>query len=279
MRHSRLTAACHRHSNLTCKLVAVLTGALGLTAISFSSHANDIPHSPMHIGVRCQDDFQNNYDATIDAYSMCGNFINTIRRTDWIDFYFNLHGANVAFSNGNPVETCNPCGGADSVDFFLMYTHGGIDPSQSRWAMWDFQTRAWSGSMRFGQAGQQLKVFATYSCDTLETSDGHFWDRMGAAFSGGVKLMLGAHDLLYDGDAQKGTEFASRMQNGESIGNAWLESVWYANNDNHPSVAATGADANDCWNRIGMNVASVQTTPALRDGQIGYVCWAGWNGS
>ena len=27
--------------------------------------------------------------------------------------------------------------------------------------------------------------------------------------------MLGAHDLLYDGDAQKGTEFASRMQGGE----------------------------------------------------------------
>ena len=51
------------------------------------------------------------------------------------------------------------------------------------------------------------------------------------------------------------------MQGGESIGNAWLESVWYANNDNHPSVSATGADANDCWNRIGMNVASVQTTP------------------
>jgi len=144
--------------------------------------------------------------------------------------------------------------------------------------MWDFQTRAWSGTMRFGSAGKQLKVFATYSCDTLQTSDGHFWDRMGPAFLGGVKILLGAHDLFYDGNPQKGTEFASRMQDGESIGQAWNEAVWYADNDNHPSVAATGADSNDCWNRIGMNLETVQTIAPLRDGQIGYVCWAGWNG-
>ena len=278
-RNGPASATPFENCNLCGRVVLILIGLLSIASGASPSKANDIPHSPMHIGVRCQNDFQNNYDPTIDAYSMCSNFINTIRRTDWVDFYFNLHGANVAFSNGNPAETCNPCGGADSVDFFLMYTHGGIDSSQSRWAMWDFQTRAWSGSMRFGQAGQQLKVFATYSCDTLETSDGHFWDRMGPAFTGGVKIMLGAHDLFYDGDAQKGTEFATRMQDGESIGNAWLEATWYANNDNHPSVAATGVDSNDCWNRIGMNVASVQTTPPLRDGQIGYVCWAGWNGS
>ena len=278
-RNGPASATPFEDCNLCGRVVLILIGLLTIASGASPSKANDIAHSPMHIGVRCQNDFQNNYDPTIDAYSMCSNFINTIRRTDWVDFYFNLHGANVAFSNGNPAETCNPCGGADSVDFFLMYTHGGIDSSQSRWAMWDFQTRAWSGSMRFGQAGQQLKVFATYSCDTLETSDGHFWDRMGPAFTGGVKIMLGAHDLFYDGDAQKGIEFASRMQDGESIGNAWLEATWYANNDNHPSVAATGVDSNDCWNRIGMNVASVQTTPPLRDGQIGYVCWAGWNGS
>jgi len=123
--------------------------------------SHDFPHTPLHVGVRCQADYQNNYDPTIDAYSMCSNFIDTIRSSEWVDYYFNLHGANVAFVNGDPAETCNPCGGADSVDFFLMYTHGGVGPSQSRYAMWDFQTRAWSGTMRFGSAGKQLKVFAT----------------------------------------------------------------------------------------------------------------------
>jgi hypothetical protein len=259
-------------------IVMVVIGWASLTAGHAPSLANDIPHTPLHVGVRCQSDFQNNYDVTIDPYPMCSNFINTVRRTEWVDFYFNLHGANVAFVNGDPNETCNGCGGADSVDFFLMYTHGGIDPTQSRFAMWDFQTRAWSGSMRFGDNGKQLKVFATYSCDTMATSDGHFWDRMGAAFLGGLKIMLGAHDLFYDGDPQKGTEFASRMQDGEPIGNAWLEAVWYANNSNHPSAAVTGVDSNDCWNRAGMNLETVQTTPPLRDNQIGYVCWWGWNG-
>ena len=99
------------------------------------------------------------------------------------------------------------------------------------------------------------------------------------AFGGGVKLLLGAHDLLYDGNSQKGTEFASRMQDGEPIGQSWLEAVWYADNSNHPSAAATGYNADDCWNRLGMNLQSVQTSPALRDGDIGYYCWVGWNGS
>jgi Family of unknown function (DUF6345) len=236
-------------------------------------------HYPLHVGVRCQDDFQYGWNATIDAYSMCNNFINTIQNTDWMDFYFNLHGADVAFQNGNGNETCNPCGGADSVDFFLMETHGGIASSTDAiFAMWDYGLLAYTSQMRFGEAGQQLKLLATYSCDTLQTSDGHFWDRWGPAFSGGLKIALGAHDLLYDGNTQKGTEFASRLQDGESVGNAWLEAVWYADNSNHPSIANTGSDANDCWNRAGANLLTMENMPTLRDGQIGYVCWAGWNG-
>jgi hypothetical protein len=241
--------------------------------------AHDFPHTPLHVGVRCQADFQNNWDPVWNNYGMCSNFINTIKSTEWVDFYFNLHGGKAAFADGDGAETCNGCGGTDSVDFILIATHGGVDATQSRYAMWDFKTRAFSGAMRFGDDGKQLKVFATFSCDTLQTSDGHFWDRMGPAFRGGVKIMLGAHDLVYDGQDQKGTEFASRIQDGEAIGQAWLEAVWYADNSNHPSASATGVDANDCWNRLGMNLASVQTSAPLRDGQIGYVCWAGWNGA
>jgi len=260
-------------------LRVVVAGLAVTTVFVTPSQAHDFPHTPLHVGVRCQADFQNNWDPNLaNSYAMCSNFIDTIRSTEWVDFYFNLHGASVDFVSGNAAETCNPCGGANSVDFFLIYTHGGVDPTQSRYAMWDFKTRAWSGTMRFGAVGQQLKVFATYTCDTLQTSDGHFWDRMGPAFRGGVKVLLGAHDLLYDGQTQKGTEFASRMQDGEPIGQAWLEAVWYADNRNHPSASATGVDANDCWNRLGMNLESVQTTVPLRDGQIGYVCWEGWNG-
>jgi hypothetical protein len=261
-------------------VAATLAGLISLTALPTPSPAHQFPHAPLHIGLRCQNDFQNNWAATIDTYGMCTDFMNTIKRTDWIDFYFNLHGANVAFIDGNGVETCNPCGGADSVDFFLVNTHGGV-ASATQWAlgMWDFQSLAWSDAMRFGDGGVQLKVFAMYACDTMRTSDGHFWDRNNPAFRGGLKIMLGAHDLVYDGNRQKGTEFASRMQDGEPIGQAWLEAVWYADNSNHPSMAATGANADDCYARAGMNLASVSTSAPLRDGQIGYVCWSGWNGA
>jgi hypothetical protein len=263
-----------RSTSLIVAFVAMLAIVGGIPA---EAH---LQHNPLHIGIRCQDDFQSNWNPTIDTYTMCGNnFMNTIKATDWIDFYFNLHGASVALANGNPAEPCNPCGGADSVDFLLINTHGGVySATDAAFGMWDYFSVALSSNMRFGSVGQQLKVFAAYACDILQTSDGHFWDRWGPAFVGGLKLNLGAHDLVYDGNSQKGTEFASRMQDGEPIGGAWLEAVWYADNNNHPSAAATGSDANDCWNRLGANIQSVQQIAALRDGQIGYVCWEGWNG-
>ncbi len=249
---------------------------------SFAVFANaGINHAPLHVGVRCQNDFQDNWAATIDTYSVCGdNFIPTIQRTDYVDFYFNLHGASVAFQYGNGAETCNGCGGVDSVDFFFLNTHGGNwSNTDAVYAMWDSWSVASSANMRLGDSGQQLKVFAGYACDTFQTSDGHFIDRWYPAYAGGLKVGLGAHDLVYDGNPQKGQEFASRIQDGEPISNAWNEAVWYADNNNHPSAAVSGVDANDCWNRMGMNLASVQWTPALRDGQVGYMCWTGWNGS
>jgi hypothetical protein len=248
--------------------IVILLGLLGVPASAGT-------HAPMHIGIRCQSDYQNNWNPTIDAYTMCGNnFKNTISSTDTIDFYFNLHGAVPAFVNGNGAETCTPCGGVDSVDFFLMYTHGGIESDTNAiFGMWDFQSLARTSPMRM----DRLQVFVAYACDTFRTSDGHFWDRWGPAFRGGLKIGLGAHDLFWDGNPQKGKDFASRMQNGEAIGLAWLEAVWYADNRNNPSAVATGINANDCYRRAGANLATVQQIGAIRDNQIGYVCWSEWS--
>lgn len=264
-----------RCSNLVFRCLLYLIAGLAVFTVS-PAPAHAAWHYPMHMGVRCQNDFQYGWAPTIDMYSMCGQFINTIRSTDYVDFYFNLHGASVAFQYGNGAETCNGCGGVDSVDFFFLGTHGFTDASG--YAMWDLYSGAYLSSMRIGSGGRQAKVFATYACDTFRTSDGHFWDRWGNAYRGGLKIGVGGHDNLYDGNSQKGWEFAGRMQNGEPIGQSWLEAVWYADNNNHPSVANTGVNSNDCWNRMGATLSSVQYMPTLRDGQIGYVCWAGWNG-
>jgi hypothetical protein len=255
---------------------SALTLAALLTAAPL---ANAAWHSPMHVGVSCQQGFQDNWLEAGDAWSRCSNFINTIRNSDYVDFYYNLAGAWVRFYSYRPEEPCDACGGADSVDFYFMNTHGGIyDWFTAQYAMWDQYSDAWTYYMRFGDKGRQLKVFATFSCDTFRTSDGHFVDRWAPAFRGGLKMGLGGHDLLYTGNTQMGVEFASRLQNGEPIGQAWNEAVWYADNNNHPSVANTGVNANDCWNRMGANMSTIQSIPALRDNQIGYYCWSGWNG-
>jgi hypothetical protein len=259
--------------------------ALAVACASAVALANAVPtsagqwHYPQRYGIRCQDDFQYGWVGTIDAYSMCQNFINTISGTDSIAYYFNLHGAALTFNYGDPTETCLPCGGVDSVDFYLMDTHGGNYGAAAAFGMWDWYTIAYSTKMSLGRNGEHLKVFATYACDTLATADGRLWTRWGSALLGGVKVLLGAHDLVYEGNSQKGTEFASRMQNGEPIGQSWLEAVWYADNNNHPSVTNVGANASDCWNRMGVNLAALPWEATLRDAQIGYVCWAGWNGS
>lgn len=239
-------------------------------------------HAPLHVGVRCQADYQDDWQPNLDAYRACTGFINEIAITDYVDFYYNLHGGTAGFTNGNSAEACNGCGGVDSVDFFLTVTHGGIaanDATYAELAMWDYYTNSFSQEWRFGDSGKNVQVFSAFSSDIMKTSDGLFWARWGRAMAGGVKIVIGGHDLLYeDNDTGALANFAYRLQVDEPIGSAWLEALWYVDNSNHPSEANTGVDANDCWNRASATMQSVQTMPALRDSQIGYVCWVGWNG-
>jgi hypothetical protein len=78
----------------------------------------------VHFGVRCQSDFQGSWAPTIDVYGACSDFVSEIQPVEYVDFYFNLHGAQVAFYYGQGAETCNGCGGVDSVDFLFVATHG-----------------------------------------------------------------------------------------------------------------------------------------------------------
>ncbi len=263
------------------QLFITVAAIAGFSAFASPALAG-VYHTPLHVGVRCQDAFQNNWAPEVDVYPACDSFISQIKSTDYVDFYFNLEGAVVAFQNGNGNEDCNPCGGVDSVDFFFMITHGTIannNADYAGYAMWDDNSIAWTPNMRFGAVGKEVKIFSTFSCDTFKTSDGLFWARWSSALSGGVKIATGGHDLLYVDNSNTATQnFVTDMQNGMSIGSSWLESLWYANNSNHPSVANTGANSTDCWNRQGATLESVQGMAPLRDGQIGYVCWSGWNG-
>lgn len=249
---------------------------------------------PIHFGVRCQDDFQSGWQATIDVETACSDFISEIGTIEPVDFYFNLHGAQTDFYSGNPGETCNACGGVDSVDFFYMSVHGGIATAENLgaivnpspgdgadyagYAMWDFDTIAWTAPMRLGDSGKQVKALATFSCDTLYNADKLLPKRWGNAFAGGLKILVGGHDLLYTGNDQSAMQdFATNMVVGSSIGSSWLNAVYNDNNSNTPAVVNTGANKSNCWSRQGVTLSGLMGEKVLRDNKIGYYCWTNWN--
>jgi hypothetical protein len=255
--------------------VLVVAGIAMFTTFTSPAMAADI-----HFGVRCQDSFQNTWAPTIDVETGCSDFISQIQSSWPVDFYFNLHGAAAAFTSGNANETCNSCGGVDSVDFFFMGTHGTIannNANYAGYAMWDDNSIAWTPSMRLGDSGKQVKALATFSCDTLKSGDGLLPSRWGSAFAGGVKIVVGGHDLLWTGSDQSAMQnFASNLENSMSIGSSWLNAVYYANNSNNPAVANTGANASDCWNRQGVGMGQIMSESPLRDSKVGYYCWTNW---
>lgn len=230
-------------------------------------------------GLRCQGDFQNGWLPDINVYPFCDNFINQIG-SNYIDFYYNLHGAQPDFYYGEPQETSRSAGGIDSVDFFVMSTHGGIannDADYAGYAMWDDHVLAWTPSMRLGSRGREVKALATFSCDTLKNSDGKLPNRWGSAFAGGLKMLVGGGDLLWDADTDTiGYDFAMLMQTPYPIGTSWLNAVYNNDSDNNPAIANTGANKSDCWNRQQVGLSNLLSEPVLRDGKVGYYCWASW---
>jgi hypothetical protein len=247
-----------------------------------ASSSEAVYHAPLYVGVRCQQDYQNSWQSDVgnsDVWWRCSNFINQIQSTDTVAYYYNLVGAKPMWESTYSGLGWS-YGGLDSVDVFYSNEHGGIsgDGSAALWCMWDQGQFAYSTSMRLGQQSMGLSVFTTFACDTMRTSDGKVINRWLGLFAGGLRVANGAHDLLYAGNNGSSADYVARMQNGETIGSAWLESTWYADNNNHPSIMNVGADGNDCWNRMGATLANIKTVPRLRDGQIGYMCWSGWNG-
>jgi hypothetical protein len=274
--------------SIVCLLLASATACSGSsteeTGIVQEAYNNVGSSSPLYdVGVRCQSDYQNAWQPTWNNNGMCNNFISAIGAGTWTifgnQFYYNLHGAANAIQA--PSDSCFACGGADSVDFFLMQEHGGYNATNAFWPMWDQNSWVNSTSMSLGDNGLPASILASYSCSTMYTADGNFWNRWGHTFVGGVKVILGAHDLVWDGNDQKGTEFGNRIGGGEAIGQSWLEAVWYADNDNHPSVAATGTSSSNCNFRQGLTTWNVDNQngagPALTSPSN--VCWTGWNGS
>ncbi|WP_394822036.1 DUF6345 domain-containing protein [Pendulispora albinea] len=233
--------------------------------------------SNVQVGVRCQQEYQNNWQKDVgnnDVWRRCDNFYNGM---GWArrGFQYNLHGAAAGF---HTPDTCGwACGFVDSVDFFYMNTHGGSNASSSFFAMWDQNSYAITANMRLGASSRQNMVFTTFACDT-HAFDANTWTRWRRAFEGGLVMTLGGHHKLFSGNAQSATEFASRMWDGEPIDRAWLESTWYADNSNTPASINTGVNQADCsWRKDNVRASNLLETIPLRDGRIDWWCQRQWN--
>ncbi len=163
----------------------------------------------IQVGSRCQQDFQNNWQADAglgsnDMWARCSGFQSAAATTEVNAFYYNLHGARWALEDA---DTCGwACGNADSVDLFYMSTHGGITSTSAIWAMWDAGSFAYTQNMRLGASSRQNMVLASFACDTHWINNST-WTRWYPVFAGGMVITVGGHNLLYQGNPQTGSDF------------------------------------------------------------------------
>ncbi len=238
-------------------------------------------------GVRAQDCFQADWTATMSGATGClpnawdnaRGFHDQLATTDTSAFYFNLHGAK------KPMETTGDFwgsaqGSADVVDLLYLVTHSGNWLGSAHWAMWDRDVTADSTRMKLGnnikQANGGLSVLATHSCNTLATADGEFIARWKNTFAGGLRLTVGGWGFLYDATGI-GKNFARRLQNGESFGDAFANATIGGDSRAKPAVASTADTAANCWPRLSANLSNILSKKRFRDSAVGYYCWVQWN--
>ena len=70
----------------TIKHFLLVTASLAAMTVFAAPGIAQVYHPPMHVGVRCQADFQNGWAPTVDVYpGACSDFIARFRRrTTWI---------------------------------------------------------------------------------------------------------------------------------------------------------------------------------------------------
>ncbi len=234
--------------------------------------------SAAHFGTYCQADYQNDWRTCLPySWNRCEGFNEELDESDIFDFYSSLHpDARSAYS------TCDDCAdfGADSVSLLYTNTHGGaINDTDARLAMWSQNVRALSNTdnWRLGNESVRLSIMANYACETLTAADSgpQMWARWRNTFRGGLRIVLGSHDKLYDGETtdEVGEDFADNLQDGDSIKWAWFDGNgdWWCDQD--VKVLATGSGESNCHSRRdNMRWQNFNDYQRLRDGNVNWYC-------
>jgi len=231
-------------------------------------------------GTHCTETYQNNssgvpWQALLPgAYTVCSRFNTELDNGSIFEFYYDMSGKQYYWHDtGDQADNS-----LEDVDLFFTLTHGGaINSTQAAWAAWDNNSLIVTSSMRLGDEGRMLSIFAQDSCETLKV-DANTWARWDSVFQGGLRATVGSHGTLNLGTAEYdvGKVFAQQLNAGATIMNAWFvanDTTAYNNQDT--AVMFTGANQTDCENRrAGMTWNNFGSYSRLRDGSIGY--WCGW---
>jgi hypothetical protein len=233
-------------------------------------------------GTWCQQSYQNGWQATLpEAWNTCAWFNNELDDTDQKIFYYDLSNKAYYWHATGDHQPANDS--ADDVDLLFVGTHGGVTSSDAIYAMWNQGQFAYSSQMRLGDSawwGGGLAIQATYSCKTLKSNDNLLVTRWANALRGGLKIMLGSHDIVWYGTTtnEVGEDFADNLQSSQAIKMAWRDGLsdWYQDQD--VSVVATGTNSSNCWSRMdNMKWQNYGSYPFIRDNSIGYTCWYWWD--
>jgi hypothetical protein len=226
-------------------------------------------------GTHCTEDYENNWQAALPgAYTTCSRFNTELDNGSIFEFYYNMQGKQYYWHDtGDHADNS-----LEDVDLFFTLTHGGaINNTQAAWATWDDPDLAVTTSMRLGDEGRGLSMFAQDSCETLKV-DAYTWTRWDSVFRGGLRGTVGSHGTLHLSSAEYdvGKVFAQKLNAGWTFKSAWS----YANditayNNQDAAVMFTGTNLANCesrrdnmtWNNFG-------SYGRLVDNAIGH--WCGW---
>jgi len=237
------------------------------TAIPSSSTQADT-NALAPFGTGCQADFQNNWQATLPhVWTLCSGFNSRFSAVADFKWYYNLHGG-----KGWWEQPSGYSNNVDTVNFFFGSCHGGAWNGTAAYGMWDQNSVANTSSMRLGN---NLDVFSTYACKTLQT-DNQIVARWFPVMAGGLRYVTGSHNFVYDSwfTQDNAQSFANNMAHAHTIRSSWLDGLWNLVVKNDAAVMTVGTNSGDCFNRLAnMTAQNRLGFPRWRDGQIHYMCW------
>jgi hypothetical protein len=232
------------------------------------------PPPPKYFGTFCQEEFVDMGDLEWQD-AMCNGFDGIMDNTYVHSWDVRTEGAYIRDGWMPANDGSTSYYGPDRVDIAYFGGHGyagqiviaNVDGADLRFNI---------SQVRWGDSARQLKVVVANACNTLTGVLSTIWSSTfwGTFQEAGLKIWLGAVDLMYNTFTGRDERFAEDLMGGDTFDHAWRDNHnnWPLNE--HPAVATTGTSCTDCWYRLdNMREYNYLTTfPRLTGAQAACFC-------